>query len=54
VREVGAAGSRSRAVQKFAPAGPDPSFHDRVHSWYLDAAEHDVDARIGRGKTPRM
>ena len=34
-------------VQQFMPAGLDPAFHDRVHAWRLDAAEHDLDTRVG-------
>lgn len=34
-----------RAVQQFASAGLDPAFHDRIHPWHLDPAEHDPSPR---------
>ncbi|WP_433441300.1 hypothetical protein [Nonomuraea sp. CA-141351] len=45
-----------RPVQQFAPAGPDPPLHDRIHPRYPDAALNDADASIdqhgveGRGE----
>ncbi|GAB3002981.1 hypothetical protein GCM10027184_69800 [Saccharothrix stipae] len=34
-------------VEEFASAGPDAAFHDRVHPRDADAAEDDLDARVG-------
>jgi hypothetical protein len=34
------------AVQQLTAAGPHPPFHDRIHSRHLDAAEHDLNARV--------
>jgi hypothetical protein len=35
------------AVERFAPAGPHPAFHPRVHPGDADAAEYDRDAGVG-------
>jgi hypothetical protein len=45
VQEVGLVPDQ-RAVQKLAPAGLHPPFHDRVHSRHPDPAEYDADARV--------
>jgi hypothetical protein len=29
------------------PAGLDPTFHDRIHAWHLDATEYDIDTCVG-------
>jgi hypothetical protein len=34
------------AVEHLAAAGVYPSLHDRVHSWHLDSAEHDLDTGV--------
>lgn len=35
------------AVQQFATAALYPPLHDRVHPGHSDAAEHDLDSRVG-------
>jgi hypothetical protein len=34
-------------VQQLMPAGLDPTLHDRIHAWHLDAAAHDLDTCVG-------
>jgi hypothetical protein len=33
-------------IEELASAGLHPSFHDRVHSRHLNAAEYDLDPRV--------
>ncbi|MBB5803290.1 hypothetical protein F4560_003058 [Saccharothrix ecbatanensis] len=35
------------AVEEFVAAAADPAFRDRIHPWDADAAEDDLDARVG-------
>ena len=34
-------------VEQFAPAGADPSLHDRIHAWYPYAGQDGVDPCLG-------
>src|SRR5258706_12194693 len=42
------------SVQQFVAAGANPAFHDRIHAGYLDAAEHDLDTRVGEHSAEQL